>query len=111
MGKICSDLQIKQTNLPKYLKTLIDLDILEREVPVTENNPEKSKMGQYRIKDNFLRFWFRFVYPQRARLELLQISHISQNIKDHFIDSWRGVHTPPFRANYKGMYPESNSSK
>ena len=25
------------------------------------------------------------------------------------IDSWRGVHTPPFRALNKGMYPESNS--
>ena len=87
LGKICSALQIKQTNLPKYLKTLIDLDILEREVPVTENNPEKSKMGQYHIKDNFLRFWFRFVYPDRARLELLQISHVSQKIKDHFVDN------------------------
>jgi hypothetical protein len=25
------------------------------------------------------------------------------------IDSWRGVHTPPFRANVKGMNPETNS--
>ena len=87
LGKICSDLQIKQTNLPKYLKTLIDLDILEREVPVTETNPEKSKMGQYRIKDNFLNFWFRFVYPEKARLELSQLSYVKQRIKDHFVDN------------------------
>ena len=25
------------------------------------------------------------------------------------MDSWRGVHTPPFRAFKKGMYPESNT--
>ena len=37
--KIASVLEIKQTSLPKYLKTLIDMDILEREVPVTERNP------------------------------------------------------------------------
>ena len=42
-SKIASALEIPQTSLPKYLKTLIDLDILEREVPVTEPNPEKSK--------------------------------------------------------------------
>ena len=29
MGKICADLEVKQANMPKYLKTLIDLDILE----------------------------------------------------------------------------------
>jgi len=26
-----------------------------------------------------------------------------------YIDSWRGVHTPPFRALKKGMYSETNS--
>ena len=27
------------------------------------------------------------------------------------VDSWRGVHTPPFRALIKGMYPESDTFK
>ena len=31
MGNICADIGVKQTIIPKYLKTLIDLDILERE--------------------------------------------------------------------------------
>lgn len=44
-------LEVKSTNLTKYLKTLMDLDILERRVPVTEENPEKSKRGLYKIKD------------------------------------------------------------
>jgi len=87
LGKICADIGIKQTSLPKYLKTLIDLDILEREVPVTEDNPEKSKTSFYRIKDNFLRFWFRFVYPERARLELGQSGFVLEKIKANFIDS------------------------
>ena len=47
----------------------MDLDILEREVPVTEDNPEKSKKGLYRIKDNYLRFWFAFVYPNKSFIE------------------------------------------
>ena len=86
-GKICTDIGIKQTSLPKYLKTLIDLNILEREVPITENNPEKSKMSLYQIKDNFLRFWFRFVYPERSRLELRQSGFVLEKIKANFIDN------------------------
>ena len=69
LSAISSLLEIKSTSLTKYLKTLIDLDILEREVPVTEENPEKSKKGLYRIKDNYLRFWFAFVYPNMSFIE------------------------------------------
>jgi len=86
-GKIAADIGVKQTSLPKYLKTLLDLDILEREVPVTERNPEKSKMSLYQIKDNFLRFWFRFVYPERNRIELGQSGYVLERIKANFIDN------------------------
>ena len=69
LSAISAVLEIKATSLTKYLKTLIDLDILEREVPITEDNPEKSKKGLYRIKDNYLRFWFAFVYPNMSFIE------------------------------------------
>lgn len=69
LSAISSVLELKATSLTKYLKTLIDLDILEREVPITEENPEKSKKGLYRIKDNYLRFWFAFVYPNMSFIE------------------------------------------
>ncbi len=69
LSAISSVLEIKSTSLTKYLKTLIDLDILEREVPVTEESPEKSKKGLYKIKDNYLRFWFAFVYPNMSFIE------------------------------------------
>ena len=69
LSAIATLLEVKSTSLTKYLKTLIDLDILEREVPVTEDNPEKSKKGLYKIKDNYLRFWFAFVYPNLSFIE------------------------------------------
>jgi uncharacterized protein len=52
-----------------YIKTLMDLHLVERRVPVTELHPHKSRKGQYRISDPFFRFWFRFVYPYRSALE------------------------------------------
>lgn len=78
LSAISTVLEIKSTSLTKYLKTLIDLDILEREVPVTEENPEKSKKGLYKIKDNYIRFWFAFVYPNMSFIESGN-SHIVMN--------------------------------
>lgn len=69
LSSIASMLEVKATGLTKYLKTLADLDIVEREVPVTEENSEKSKKGIYKIKDNYIRFWFAFVYPDRSFIE------------------------------------------
>ncbi|MFH2092129.1 MAG: hypothetical protein ABIJ31_07175 [Pseudomonadota bacterium] len=59
----------------------MELDILERITPVTETNPEKSKNGLYIIKDNFIRFWFRFVYPYRNCLEMENIDFVTQKIR------------------------------
>ncbi|MBQ9989408.1 MAG: ATP-binding protein [Lachnospiraceae bacterium] len=69
LSTISKVLEIKTTSLTKYLKVLIDLDILKREVPITEENPEKSKRGLYKITDNYIRFWFAFVYPNMSFLE------------------------------------------
>lgn len=89
LSKIADALGVKQTNLSKYLKTLIDLDILERQVPITENNPEKSKKGLYRIKDNFIEFWFKFIYPYKSLIEMgnteIVLNRIRKNIYDNHI--------------------------
>ena len=86
LSKIAMVMEVPQTSLSKYLHTLIDLDILEREIPVTEPNPEKSKKGLYKIKDNFLRFWFRFVYPSRSYLERGEQEFVLRRIRQNFVD-------------------------
>ena len=52
-----------------YLETLQQLHLVERAVPVTETQPQKSRRGIYRLKDHYLRFWFRYVLPNRSQLE------------------------------------------
>jgi AAA+ ATPase superfamily predicted ATPase len=52
-----------------YLKTLQGLRLVERVVPATEDKPHKSRRGLYRLRDQFFRFWFRFVHPNRTLLE------------------------------------------
>lgn len=86
-SEIASALEIKSTNLPKYLNVLIDLDILEREVPATETNPEKSKMGLYKIKDNYIKFWFKFIYPYRTYIEMDNTDFVMDKIKKSFVSN------------------------
>lgn len=57
----------KRTDISPYLKNLMDVDMIFREVPITENI--NSRRGRYQIKDNFLRFWFRFIYPNLSTIE------------------------------------------
>jgi len=52
-----------------YLDTLQQLHLVERIVPVTETQPQKSRRGIYRLKDHYLRFWFRYILPNRSQLE------------------------------------------
>ena len=52
-----------------YLETLEQLQLVERIVPITETQPQKSRRGLYRLKDHYLRFWFRYVHPNRSQLE------------------------------------------
>ena len=87
LAAISSVLEIKATSLTKYLKTLIDLDILEREVPITEENPERSKKGLYKIKDNYLRFWFAFIYPNISFIESGHSTVVMNKIKKSLIRS------------------------
>lgn len=65
--------EIKQTTgiegATAYLDTLQQLHLVERIVPVTETQPQKSRRGIYRLKDHYLRFWFRYVHPNRSQLE------------------------------------------
>ncbi|AMQ18723.1 ATP-binding protein [Thermococcus peptonophilus] len=58
---------MRHSDITPYLRNLISVDLLIREVPVTEK--PTSKRGRYYLADNFLAFWFRFVYPNLSRIE------------------------------------------
>ena len=88
LAEISSFLGVKQTSLSKYLRILTDLDIIDREVPVTDLNPEKSKNGLYYIRDNYLAFWFRFVYPYRAFLEKGETEFVMKKLHEGFVQNY-----------------------
>ena len=83
LSSICSHLGINSNGITSYITKLIDLDILEKEVPVTENI-ENGKKGLYKIKDNYLKFWFSYVYPYQSYLEIGNLAYPLEKIKNEF---------------------------
>ena len=86
MAAIATRLGLNSGSLSPYLSKLIDLDILEREVPVTENI-DNSKKSLYYIKDNYLAFWFNYVYPYQSYLEIENLKYPLEKISSTF-DLW-----------------------
>ena len=68
-NQIAQDAGVPGPSTSKYLDVLRRMRLVHREVPVTEARPERSRKGLYRLSDPFLRFWFRYVYPNRSALE------------------------------------------
>lgn len=64
----------------RYLAILQDLRLVERRVPVTETQPDKSRKGSYRLRDPFLAFWFRFVAPYFSVLESGQTAPVARRV-------------------------------
>lgn len=89
LGKIASALSLDTSSLTPYLTTLIDLGFIEKRTPITEKNPEKSRKGLYFISDNFIRFWFKYVYPYKGELELdntqIVIDEINKDFTEKFV--------------------------
>lgn len=69
----------------RYLDILRQMRVIEREVPVTERQPEKSRRGIYQLQDAFLRFWFRFVHPNQGSLGMgLGTAVLEQRVRPGF---------------------------
>jgi uncharacterized protein len=63
VGEIALTVGVDSTTANKYLTVLRELRLVEREVPLTDPDPLRSRRGTYRIADRFLAFHFRHLQP------------------------------------------------
>ena len=78
-SEIATSSGIKPTSIDYFLNVLIrDMDLIKKEIPVTDK--KSSKKGIYLVKDDFFRFWFRFVYPNYSELEIGNTQHVLEKI-------------------------------
>ncbi|MGH9319049.1 MAG: ATP-binding protein, partial [Vicinamibacteria bacterium] len=83
LSEIAGRLQKPATSLSRPLQRLIDLDLVRRDVPFGVS-PRSAKRTRYQIADPFLRFWFRFVEPNRSRLEAGRTAAVAKDVKRDF---------------------------
>lgn len=88
LGKLAGALGLDSSALTPYLSTLIDLGFLVKDTPITEKNPEKSRKGLYFISDNFIRFWFRYIYPYKGELELDNQQIVLDELAKDFVQTF-----------------------
>lgn len=69
VGDIALVVGVDSTTANKYLHTLRELRLVEREIPVTDPNPLRSRRGTYRIADRFVAFHFRHVQPNISLIQ------------------------------------------
>ena len=66
LKEIADELELEQSQITSYLRNLIDLlDLVSSADPLFG----KKKMKRYKIKDNFFKFWYRFVYPFQEQIQ------------------------------------------
>lgn len=80
LSEIAGRLGKPATALSRPLERLVDLGLVVRETPFGVSGRD-SKRSAYKIRDPFLRFWFRFVDPNRSRLESRQIAHTLEAVE------------------------------
>ena len=89
LGKIAGVLGQETSSLTPYLSTLSELGFIEKRTPITEKNPGKSRKRLYFIADNFIRFWFRYVYPYKGELELdnmqIVLDEMNKDFREKFV--------------------------
>lgn len=70
-----------------YLNRLRALHLVDRVVPASVRNPERTRTAIYRITDPFVAFWFRFAVPNLSALEQGAASRVwEQRIRPAFAE-------------------------
>ncbi len=99
IGDIANALKLKSTYLSRYIEKLQEMMIIRKELPLSKEQIF-SKYGRYRINDNFLKFWFCYIYPNIGNLELKKHLPVLKELDDTII---KNILTPAYASFVKEM--------
>ena len=80
MTEIAGRLEMPATAMSRPLAKLLELGLIRRDIPFRAAMRD-SKRSLYQIAGPFLRFWFRFVEPNRSRLEARQLDAVAADMR------------------------------
>ncbi|MFA6126983.1 MAG: DUF234 domain-containing protein [Bacteroidales bacterium] len=105
LSEIAARLQKPATHLNHPLNTLIELGFVRRDIPYGESI-RSTKRTLYRISDPFLRFYFRYVSPNRSLLVLDHTGAVNQQIRSGFAHFTASQWEQICRESIHGIYPD-----
>ena len=82
VSEVINETGFEKTHVSRYLDILRSLGFVKKEIPVTEKTPEKSKQGLYRIQDKFFSFWFKYIFPNKSRIEIGKSDYVLKLIRE-----------------------------
>ncbi|MEE1028888.1 MAG: ATP-binding protein [Agathobacter sp.] len=79
-----------------YMKNLAQFDIVEKVISFETGGWDNAKKGVYQIKDTFVNFWFKFVYPNQSDLYTLSAEdfydkYVEPDLDDYLNRYFRNV--------------------
>lgn len=99
IGDIANALKLKSTYLSRYIEKLQEMMIIRKDLPLSKEQIF-SKYGRYYINDNFLKFWFCYIYPNIGNLELKKHLSVLKELDDTII---KNILTPAYASFVKEM--------
>lgn len=110
LSEVASRMEVPATALGRPIERLIELDLIQREIPYG-TDPQNSKKTLYKIKDPFLRFWFKVVSSRRSLFSQVSSSIRQQWLKEElpslFSATWEELcrsAVPALSENWETIY-------
>jgi uncharacterized protein len=95
------------TNAPSpYLATLESLGLIQRVVSLPDRVRKQRTTGRYFVRDQFLRFWYRFVLPNRSLLEIGKATQIWEQRVAPNLEGYLGLAFEDVCREYVRCYAE-----
>jgi hypothetical protein len=81
-GEILTQTSMDKSILSKYTSVLEDLNFIKRNHPIAIK--PKPRKATYTIADNYLNFWFKYIFPNKTELETGNTQNILNKIKQDY---------------------------
>ena len=93
LNQINQKTQIDKAKITTYISNLIDIDIVEREISVSDKIKETANVqrGLYKICDNYFRFWYRYVFPYKSEIESGSVDYFFKNTVEPDLNEFCGL--------------------
>jgi uncharacterized protein len=90
LNDIFHKVQMDRAKISVYLKNLIELNIVEKEIPINETikSSANTQRGLYFLKDNFFTFWYRFIFPNLSELEEGDVLGVYENLIEPYLEQY-----------------------